>query len=152
MDNKAFIKSGLTAITKSLSIFIIAKLLLIVISISSLILDSAYVNAILKLENEICGFLMFLFILLSVMVLFQSVRMKKEKVSSLVSNMIIILITIIIGYQLYKIYNNAFVVQKKLNDPEMVIHAMKLMRNELTFYVIGIILLIVQTIKTLKSR
>ncbi|MFA7108901.1 MAG: hypothetical protein WC162_07130 [Sphaerochaetaceae bacterium] len=152
MNFKTIIKKELTIISKNFSIFNVAKLLLIIVSISSLILSSSYIQAILKLENEICGFLMFIFVLMSVMVLFQSVRMKKEKVLSLVANMVIIVITIIIGYQLYKIYNDAFVVQKKLNNPEVVKYAIRLIRNELITYVIGIILLIVQTVKTLRLR
>jgi len=150
MDSKTYTKTGLSAIIKDLSVFNIAKLLLVVVSLSSLLLTSSYVHAILKLENAIVGFIMFMFILMSVMTLFQSVRMHEDKALSLIGNTIIIIITVVIGYQLYKICNDAFLNQAKLNDPEIVKKAIGLIRNELIGFVVGAILLVVQTVKTLR--
>ena len=139
-----------STIVHDFSLFNITKIILIIVSFSSLILTSSYIQGLLKLENAICGFIMFMFVLMSVVTLFQTIRMHQDKAFSQISNFIIIIVTMIIGYQLLKIYKEAFIVQNKINDPEVVIHAINLLRNQLSIYAIGTITLIVQIIKTLR--
>ncbi|MGD1822755.1 MAG: hypothetical protein ACPKM0_08345 [Pleomorphochaeta sp.] len=150
MKTNKNITNILSIIAHDFSLFNITKIILIVVSFSSLILTSPYIQALLRLENAICGFIMFMFVLMSVVALFQTIRMHNDKVISQISNLIIVIITVIIGYQLLKIYNDAFIVQNKINNPEVVIHAITLLRNQLIIYLVGTITLIVQIIKTLR--
>ncbi len=52
----------------------VAKLLIAVAAIAHLIFTYVHTSALLLLENQICGFVMFLFVLLGLVTLFESTR------------------------------------------------------------------------------
>ena len=57
----------------------IAKLLIAVAAIVQLIFAEVHIAALLLMENEICGFLMFLFVLTGLIALFEATRINKEE-------------------------------------------------------------------------
>ena len=52
----------------------VAKLLIAVAAIAHLIFTYVHTSALLLLENQICGFIMFLFVLLGLVTLFESTQ------------------------------------------------------------------------------
>jgi hypothetical protein len=104
----------------------LGRIALIVLPLVHLILSPVHVGALLKLENEISGFLMFLSILSGLVVLFQATRMKDD--DPLGEFLCILGVVVVIGFTfaLLSIYSGALRYQKPLNSPETIRKAVTL--------------------------
>ncbi|MGH4036527.1 MAG: hypothetical protein ACRQFF_01605 [Sphaerochaeta sp.] len=139
----------LNEIKKDLTPFSIAKLILIVVSVANLIITSTYIDAILNLENAICGFIMFLFVLFGLVVLFQTSRIDEEHYSGCIVILLALVVDIYLGLRLENILNDAYINQTKLNNPEVVLSAIRTIRNILFGYGAGFVLVLFHVIKSL---
>ena len=63
----------------------VAKLLIAVAAIAHLIFTYVHTSALLLLENQICGFIMFLFVLLGLVTLFESTQVHVSRSFALLS-------------------------------------------------------------------
>jgi len=134
-------------IMSDFSAFSLAKIVLVVVSIANLIYSSAYVNAILKMENAICGFVMFFFVLLGLVVLFQATRMDEKYFSGAILAVVACVLATIVGSHLYYLCNTALLTQQNLHDPQVVVHALNLLRVFLVGYVLGAVLIVIHLVK-----
>jgi hypothetical protein len=142
-----FIKSQqIKDILSDFTAFSLAKIILLFSSIANLIVSSTYVNAILKMENAICGFVMFMFVLLGLVVLFQAVRMVDDYFSGAILAIIACIITVIVGVYLYYLCNTALLTQSNLHNPQVVVHALNWMRVLIVGYGVGAILIVIHLI------
>ena len=92
----------------------IAKGLIAVSSLAHLIFAGIHVKALLLLENEICGFLMFLFILFGLVTLFEMTRIREGQLSGQALTAAFCFVTIGFGFGLTSIYRQAIAAQKAL--------------------------------------
>lgn len=143
---------GIREFIKYLTTYSISKAVLVVVSVINLIITNDYVVAILKMENEIVGFIMFLYVLFGLVVLFQSVRMSYDKWGGSILTIIAIAITLFLGIKFYNLCNLAVLTQNSLKDPTVVIYAMHLIRGTIIGYIIGLGILISHLVKLFKSE
>jgi uncharacterized membrane protein len=123
---------------------IVAKYLVIGCALTNLVLSPTYVNGLLKLENEICGFVMFLFILLGLVALFQASRYKGGREISLALNLLALVLVIALGLYLCTIFADALANQKTLKKPEDVQKALSLGYMMCSIYGIAFVLFVLQ--------
>ncbi|WP_024348073.1 hypothetical protein [Lacrimispora indolis] len=124
----------------------IAKTIIIISSLVHLIFTNIHVKALLLLEHEMCGFVMFLFVLMGLVALFETTRIKKREVAERIFTALICFVTAGIGFYLVTIYRNAISVQHSLNV-SVVNHGVLFSMAILLAYVISGILIIVDLIK-----
>lgn len=124
----------------------ILRITLILLPIIHLILSPIHVGALLKLENEISGFLMFLSILFGLVVLFQATRMKPENPLSEFLCILGIIAVVGITFALLLIYNDALHVQKSLNNPEAIHKAIALCSIVCIIFSLGAVTLIIDLV------
>ncbi|WP_024292511.1 hypothetical protein [Lacrimispora indolis] len=124
----------------------IAKAIIIISSLVHLIFTNIHVKALLLLEHEMCGFVMFLFVLMGLVALFETTRIKKREVAERIFTALICFVTAGIGFYLVTIYRNAISVQHSLNV-SVVNHGVLFSMAILLAYVISGILIIVDLIK-----
>ncbi len=124
----------------------IAKTIIIISSLVHLIFTNIHVKALLLLEHEMCGFVMFLFVLMGLVALFETTRIKKREVAERIFTALICFVTAGIGFYLATIYRNAISVQHSLNV-SVVNHGVLFSMAILLAYVISGILIIVDLIK-----
>lgn len=91
-----------------------AKGLIAVGSMVHLIFASIHVKALLLLENEICGFIMFLFVLFGLVTLFEMTRIRKNQLSAHMFTAALCLVTSGFGFYLTTIYRQAIASQRAL--------------------------------------
>ena len=137
-----------TELKHDLTPFKISKLLLIIVAVTNLIITSTYIDAILNLENAICGFIMFLFVLFGLVILFQTSRMDENHYTGVIVILIAIIIDIALGLKLENILNDAYMNQAKLNNPETVLAAIRTIRNIMIGYGIGFVLIALHLVRT----
>ncbi len=92
----------------------IAKGLIAVSSLAHLVFANIHVKALLLLENEICGFIMFLFVLFGLVTLFEMTRIKKSRLSGQALTAAFCFVTIGFGLGLTSIYRQAIAGQRAL--------------------------------------
>ena len=102
-------------ITQSLSWKKAAVALIAVAAIVHLIFNYIHTNALLLLADEICGFLMFMFVLMGLVALFQATRIKDGEPLGKLVGAAVCLITDFFGYKLVAIYNYAIQNQPSLD-------------------------------------
>lgn len=85
-------------------------------AIIHLVFNYVHTNALLLLENEICGFLMFMFVLMGLVTLFQATRIKAGEALGKYVGAAVCLITDFFGWKLVEIYRYALANQRAL-DP-----------------------------------
>ncbi len=124
----------------------IAKAIIMISSLVHLIFTNIHVKALLLLEHEMCGFVMFLFVLMGLVALFETTRIKKREVAERIFTALICFVTAGIGFNLVTIYRNAISVQRALNVI-VVNHAVLFSMAILLAYVISGILIIADLIK-----
>lgn len=124
----------------------IAKTIIIISSLVHLIFTNIHVKALLLLEHEMCGFVMFLFVLMGLVALFETTRIKKREVAERIFTALICFVTAGIGFYLVTIYRNAISVQHSLNV-SVVNHGVLFSMAILLAYVISGILIIADLIK-----
>jgi len=124
----------------------IARAIIMIVSIVHLIFTNIHVNALLLLENEICGFVMFLFVLMGLVALFEATRIKKEKMAERIFTVLICFGTSGIGLYLVSIYKNAIAVQHSLNV-SVVNKALIFSMAIILAYIVSGILIIIDLVK-----
>ena len=101
--------------TERVSLRKIAAALIAVCAIVHLIFHSVHTRALLLLEDEICGFLMFMFVLMGLVTLFETTRVKDgDRVGKCVTAAFCA-ITDFFGYKLLEIYRYALGNQRGLD-------------------------------------
>lgn len=136
MNRKSKIKLELTAI---------AKIMIMVTSIGHLIFTSIHVKALLLLENEICGFAMFLFVLFGLMAMFETTRIRDRVLEKIITSMICFL-TAGFGFYLTSIYRYALLNQRAL-EAANVSRAAIFSSVIIGIYVIAGIILLIDLVK-----
>ena len=91
-----------------------AKVIIAVTAIMHLVFTSIHVDALLLLENEICGFVMFLFVLFGLVTLFETTRIKEDGPEKLFT-VFLGLLTSAMGVYLIRIYQEAIRIQASLD-------------------------------------
>ena len=124
----------------------IAKAIIMISSVVHLIFTNIHVKALLLLEHELCGFVMFLFVLMGLVALFETTRIKKREVAERIFTTLICFVTAGLGFYLVTIYRNAITVQHAL-DVGAVNRAVIFSAAIILAYVISGILLIADLIK-----
>lgn len=102
-------------IIESLSWRKIATALIAVAATVHLIFSYIHTNALLLLENEICGFLMFMFVLMGLVTLFQATRLKDGEALGKYVGAAVCLVTDFFGWKLVEIYRYAIQNQRALD-------------------------------------
>lgn len=93
----------------------IAKAMITIFAIGHLIFANIHVSALLLLENEICGFIMFLFVLAGLVALFETTRIRPKEKRERVYTVMISFAAAGLGCYLASIYRNAIAVQRALD-------------------------------------
>lgn len=99
---------------KDLSLKKPAKALIAAAAIVHLIFNYVHTNALLLLEDEICGFLMFMFVLMGLVALFQATRVRDGEPLGKYVGAGVCLVTDFFGWKLAEIYRYALASQKGL--------------------------------------
>lgn len=92
----------------------LAKLIIIAVSMVHLIFTSIHVKALLLLENETCGFVMFLFILIGLVALFEVTRIREDRMTEKIFTVVVCVATSALGIYLTSIYRYAIENQRAL--------------------------------------
>jgi len=124
----------------------IAKAMIIISSVVHLIFTNIHVKALLLLEHEMCGFVMFLFVLIGLVALFEATRIKKIEKAERIFTALICFVTAGLGSYLVMIYRDAISVQRSL-DVGVVYRAVVFSMAIILAYVISGLLLIADLIK-----
>ncbi len=119
-----------------------AKLVAILVPIAHLILTPVHVSALLKLENQICGFAMFLSVLVGLVVLFEATRVKDDEIASKFLFVLFLVADMLLLLWLSGIYRHALVYQQTLREPEKVVKAITLSISIMGFYGLSLALAI----------
>lgn len=98
----------------------VAKLLIAVAAIAHMIFNYIHTNALLLLVNEICGFIMFMFVLAGLVTLFEATQAKAESVLTKVITGCLCLCTTALGKLLLDIYQDAIKHQAGLTTAPVV--------------------------------
>ena len=128
-----------------------AKILVSVVALLHLVISPIHVSGLLLLENLICGFIMFLFILFGLLALFNALRTKEGQVISMIAEIFILCLVIVIGSILASIYMNAIRFQTTLSDVVPVQKAFILSVTVCVLYGIGAVLYLVDVISKIKA-
>ncbi|NNJ30994.1 hypothetical protein [Lacrimispora defluvii] len=124
----------------------VAKAIIIISSLVHLIFTNIHVKALLLLEHEMCGFVMFLFVLMGLVALFETTRIKKKEIAERIFTALICFVTAGLGLYLVVIYRNAISVQRSL-DVGVVNRAVVFSMAIILAYVISGLMLIADSIK-----
>ena len=124
----------------------VAKAIIIISSVVHLIFTNIHVKALLLLEHEMCGFVMFLFVLMGLVALFETTRIKKKEIAERIFTALICFVTAGLGLYLVVIYRNAISVQRSL-DVGVVNRAVVFSMAIILVYVISGLMLIADLIK-----
>ena len=92
----------------------VAKLLIAVAAIAHLIFTYVHTSALLLLENQICGFIMFLFVLLGLVTLFESTQVHVSRSFAGYATIALCAATVGMGADLVSIYQTAIRTQNSL--------------------------------------
>lgn len=93
----------------------IAKVIIMVFAIVHLIFTNIHAKALLLLENEICGFIMFLFVLIGLVALFETTRIRAEEKKERLLTAFASFVAAGLGCYLVSIYKNAIAIQRSLD-------------------------------------
>lgn len=124
----------------------VAKVIIIISSMVHLIFTNIHVKALLLLEHEMCGFVMFLFVLMGLVALFETTRIKKKEIAERIFTALICFVTAGLGLYLVVIYRNAISMQRSL-DVGVVNRAVVFSMAIILAYVISSLMLIADLIK-----
>lgn len=121
---------------------IIAKGIVVFVAVVHLIFTNIHVNALLLLEHELCGFVMFLFVLSGLLALFETTRIRDNQVKEKIITVCICFLTSGLGMYLIMIYRNAIASQASL-DAATVNKAVIFSTAIAVAYVVAAILIII---------
>lgn len=131
---------------EKIGISLIAKALIACAAIGHLIFTSIHVKALLLLENEICGFIMFLFVLFGLVCLFESTRIQGVRSKETLATGLVCFLTSGFGVYLVSIYRYAIANQKSL-EPALVNKAVTFSMILIVAYVIAGVLMLIDYVK-----
>lgn len=117
-----------------------AKLIALVVPIVHLVLTPIHVAALLKLEDQICGFIMFLSVLAGLVVCFEASRVRDDAAKSKVLFLLFLAVDCALLLDLFGIYRAALLWQQTLRQPEVVRRAVVLDLSILACYGAAILL------------
>lgn len=135
---------------ESIHIKTIAKLLIAAASVVHLIFTYVHTSALLLLENEICGFIMFLFVLLGLVTLFESTQISMDRAFAQYATILLCVATIGMGAYLVSIYQMAIRTQGSL-EPAKVYTAIRFSLGLMAAFGLSGILLLIDTVKSPKK-
>ncbi|MCM1130877.1 MAG: hypothetical protein NC310_03945 [Roseburia sp.] len=116
----------------------IAKYVICTSAVLHLLLSSIQIQAISLLTDQICGVVMFLFVLLGFVCLFNAIRMKQALGKKIIFSILMLLLVMASGVSLVITYFDAFAHQKDLIQAP-IIQALILSFIVLTLYLIGLV-------------
>ena len=119
----------------------IAKAIIIVFAMGHLIFTNVHVSALLLLENEICGFVMFLFVLAGLVALFETTRIRPKEKRERIFTIVISFAAAALGSYLVSIYQYAISFQRAL-DVAIVTKAMMFSIVIIAAYIIAGIMIL----------
>jgi len=119
----------------------IAKALIVIFAIGHLIFTNVHVSALLLLEHEMCGFIMFLFVLSGLVALFETTRIRPKEKKEKIFTILISFAAAGLGLYLTSIYRHAIAFQRAL-DVAVVNKAMVFSIVIIAAYVIAGILIL----------
>lgn len=117
-----------------------AKLIAFIVPLLHLILTPIHVSALLKLEDQICGFVMFLSILGGLVVLFEATRVKDDEIGTKILLICFLIVDMLLIGWLLSIYRDALANQQTLRDPEVVSRAVTLSLAMMGCYAVSLLL------------
>lgn len=123
-----------------------ATALIAVAAILHLIFNYVHTNALLLLADEICGFLMFMFVLMGLVALFQATRLKDGEPLGKYVGAAVCLITDFFGYKLVAIYRYAIQNQPAL-DVSTVQKALWFSIALMTAFAVAAVMLIIDGVR-----
>ena len=129
----------------------VAKLLVSAVALIHLIVSPIHVSGLLLLENLISGFIMFLFILLGLLALFNALRTKEGQIGSMIAEIAILAVVIAVGIVLSFIYADAIQNQATLSDVPTVQKALILSIGVCSLYALGAILYLLDAIGEIRD-
>lgn len=138
-DETMTLKESFAQRLKSLNLFTLCKFLVAAISVMHLILANIHASGLLKLENEICGFIMFFSVIFGLVCFFQSSRSKYNNIRDIIPMSVFLVITIISLGLLASIYSGAIKGQASLTSTIEVKQALTLTIVVLVSYVVSLI-------------
>lgn len=128
----------------------LARLLIASAAIAHLILTNVHTRALLLLENEICGFYMFFFILMGLVQLFECTQIKPGHSLQKVMSVVFSLVTAVPAVLLIRIYLDACRTQRQL-DTAVVMNAVYLSAILLCVFLVAAALLAVDVVLSKRS-
>lgn len=131
---------------ESLELTTIAGLMIKIIAIAHLIFTSIHVKALLLLENEMCGFVMFLFVLFGLVTMFETTRFREDRQLEKIFTAVLCLITSGFGFYLTTIYRYAIANQRSLETAN-VSRALGFSTVIIAVYMIAGVMLVIDLVK-----
>ena len=104
---------------KSVTAADFARLLVCAAAVIHLGCAQIHVSALLKLENQICGLIMFLFILTGLLALFEAIRFKQDRLGDLILLLAALAVSSGLGAVLISIYVHAINFQRSLKTADV---------------------------------
>ena len=129
----------------------VAKLLIAVAAIAHLIFTYVHTSALLLLENQICGFIMFLFVLLGLVPLFESTQVHVSRSFAGYATIALCAATVGMGADLVSIYQTAIRTQNSL-EPAMVYKAVWFSLALMAMFALSGVLLLIDTCRKHTER
>ncbi len=126
-----------------------ARVLIAAAAIAHLIFTNVHTRALLLLENEICGFYMFAFVLMGLVLLFECTQIKPEHYLPGIMTVVFTLVTAVPAVLLIRIYLSACRTQQQL-DTAVVMRAVVLSVAMLAAFLAASLLLVIDM--TLSKR
>lgn len=126
------------------------KLLVMGAAIVHLIFVYIHNNALLLLEDQICGFVMFLFVLLGLTALFEVTQIKTELRKEKILSALLCLATIVMGAVLVGIYREGIAVQATI-DVAVVNKAILFSYVLMSVFAVGGVMLLIDGFRTEKG-
>lgn len=129
----------------------VARFLIAAAAVVHLIFTYVHTNALLLLEDQICGFIMFLFVLLGLVTLFECTQIHAEKPSAMYVTILLCAATVGMGAYLVSIYQTAIRTQNSL-EPAKVYTAVWFSLGLMAAFALSGVLLIVDILIKRKKR
>lgn len=127
--------------------FGLARIIAMIVPIIYLILSPIQISALLKLENETCGFISFISFLFGLVVLFEASRAEEDQTRSKIRLYIFIIFDCIVLLKLIGIFHNALINQISLKNSGIVLQAISLSWGVICCYLLVLVLLTISVIK-----
>lgn len=146
MVSRAVSKTEKKRTMEGIGLATVAKGLVGLAAIGHLVFTSIHVKALLLLENEICGFFMFLFVLFGLVALFEATRIQEGHRLEKVFTAVMCGVTSGMGLLLVSIYRDAIANQRGL-EPALVTRAVGFSMILIAIYVVAGVLLLIDAVK-----